>query len=160
MQSFTFPPDVGYALDSRYYLMETHYSDMEPPKDLESLHAIPADNSGLRLYYTSALRKHDAGVLSIGKLSPNCIPVMLIQCFVSIMIVCALFTFGALSFLWLNVNHLFTDAKIFIDINYKVLNVHWYLFAFARRVHENSEYRIPRHFEKKLNFPEITISNQ
>lgn len=70
MQSFTFPPDVGYALDSRYYLMETHYSDMEPPKDLESLHATPAaDNSGLKLYYTSALRKHDAGVLSIGKLS-------------------------------------------------------------------------------------------
>lgn len=69
-QSFTFPPDVGYALDARYYLMETHYSDMEPPKDLESLHATPAaDNSGLRIYYTSALRKHDAGVLSIGKLS-------------------------------------------------------------------------------------------
>lgn len=69
-QSFTFPPDVGYALDSRYYLMETHYSDMEPPKDLESLHEKPtADNSGLKLYYTSALRKHDAGVLSIGKLS-------------------------------------------------------------------------------------------
>lgn len=69
-QSFTFPPDVGYALDARYYLMETHYSDMEPPKDLEGLHATPAaDNSGLKLYYTSALRKHDAGVLSIGKLS-------------------------------------------------------------------------------------------
>lgn len=70
MQSFTFPPDVGYALDARFYLMETHYSDMEPPKDLESLHATPAaDRSGLKLYYTSALRKHDAGVLSIGKFS-------------------------------------------------------------------------------------------
>lgn len=47
---------------------------MEPPKDLESLHATPAaDNSGLKLYYTSALRKHDAGVLSIGKfISSKC----------------------------------------------------------------------------------------
>lgn len=26
-----------------------------------------ADNSGLKLYYTNNLRKHDAGVLSIGK---------------------------------------------------------------------------------------------
>lgn len=26
-----------------------------------------ADNSGLKLYYTTNLRKHDAGVLSIGK---------------------------------------------------------------------------------------------
>lgn len=48
--------------------METHYSDMEPPKDLESLQADPVpDYSGLKLYYTSA-RKYDAGVLSIGKL--------------------------------------------------------------------------------------------
>lgn len=48
--------------------METHYSDTEPPKDLESLHAGPiVDSSGLKLYYTSALRKHDAGVLSIGE---------------------------------------------------------------------------------------------
>lgn len=66
LQSFTFPPDVGYALESRYYLMETHYSDMEPPKDLESLQADPVpDYSGLKLYYTAA-RKYDAGVLSIG----------------------------------------------------------------------------------------------
>lgn len=27
-----------------------------------------ADSSGLKLYYTTNLRKHDAGVLSIGKL--------------------------------------------------------------------------------------------
>lgn len=46
--------------------METHYSDMEPPKDLESLQADPVpDYSGLKLYYTAA-RKYDAGVLSIG----------------------------------------------------------------------------------------------
>lgn len=51
--------------------METHYSDNEPPKDLDSLHAAPTiDHSGLKLYYTSALRKHDAGVLSIGELMP------------------------------------------------------------------------------------------
>lgn len=77
-QSFSFPPDAGYPLDSkneRFYMMETHYSDSEPPKDLESLHADPiVDNSGLKLYYTSALRKHDAGVLSIGKLNSNFFP--------------------------------------------------------------------------------------
>lgn len=71
IQNFVFPPDVGYPLDEtngRFYLMETHYSDTEPPKDLESLHAAPViSNDGLKLYYTSALRKHDAGVLSIGK---------------------------------------------------------------------------------------------
>lgn len=71
-QSFTFPPDAGYPLDSkneRFYMMETHFSDSNPPKDLESLHADPiVDNSGLKLYYTPQLRKHDAGVLSIGKL--------------------------------------------------------------------------------------------
>lgn len=71
LQSFTFPPDAGYPIDSnngRYYLMETHYTDTEPPKDLESLHAGPiVDDSGLKLYYTSTLRKHDAGVLSIGE---------------------------------------------------------------------------------------------
>lgn len=70
-QSFIFPSDAGYPLEAktgRYYLMETHYSDSNPPKDLESLHADPiVDNSGLKLYYTSVLRKHDAGVLSIGK---------------------------------------------------------------------------------------------
>lgn len=67
-----FPSDVGYPLDEkngRFYLMETHYSDTEEPRDLESLHAAPVmSNDGLKLYYTSALRKHDAGVLSIGKL--------------------------------------------------------------------------------------------
>lgn len=71
VQNFVFPPDVGYPLDEtngRFYLMETHYSDTESPKDLESLHAAPViSNDGLKLYYTSALRKHDAGVLSIGK---------------------------------------------------------------------------------------------
>lgn len=30
-----------------------------------------ADNSGLKLFYTTKLRKHDAGVLSIGKCISN-----------------------------------------------------------------------------------------
>lgn len=49
--------------------METRYSAAEAQEDLESLHVVPTtDKSGLRLYYTSNLRKYDAGVLSIGKL--------------------------------------------------------------------------------------------
>ncbi|XP_037025440.1 MOXD1 homolog 2-like isoform X3 [Bradysia coprophila] len=71
---FTFPPEVGYPLDSskeRFYLMETHYYNPNIPKDLEMLHMGPiADNSGIKLYYTQTLRKHDAGVLSIG-MDPN-----------------------------------------------------------------------------------------
>lgn len=71
LQGFIYPSDVGYPLESgkdRFYLMETHYNNPNTPKDLDSLHMGPVvDNSGLRLHYTSALRKHDAGVLSIGE---------------------------------------------------------------------------------------------
>lgn len=49
--------------------METHYNNPNIPKDLESLHMGPiVDNSGLKLYYTQSLRKHDAGILSVGKI--------------------------------------------------------------------------------------------
>lgn len=48
--------------------METHYYNPNIPKDMEMLHMGPiADSSGIKLYYTQTLRKHDAGVLSIGK---------------------------------------------------------------------------------------------
>ena len=78
MQGFTFPPQAGYALDTnqaRFYLMETHYnnpksSSKDGEEDISSSKINSrqkADNSGLKLYYTNNLRKHDAGVLSIGK---------------------------------------------------------------------------------------------
>lgn len=66
-EGFSFPPEAGYPLDaqnSRYYLMETHYTS---PID-GSMGSI--DGSGLRLFYTPELRRHDAGVISIG-MDPN-----------------------------------------------------------------------------------------
>lgn len=57
---------------ARFYLMETHYSssvefgESQPsPKS-----KVMVDNSGMKIYYTSALRSHDAGVLSVG-MDPN-----------------------------------------------------------------------------------------
>ncbi|XP_066258643.1 MOXD1 homolog 2 [Euwallacea similis] len=65
-EGFSFPPEAGYPLDStnKYYLMETHYT---VPMD-GNVGSI--DGSGLRLFYTPQLRRHDAGVLSIG-MDPN-----------------------------------------------------------------------------------------
>ncbi|EFA04095.2 MOXD1 homolog 2 [Tribolium castaneum] len=66
-EGFSFPPEAGYPLEpatSRYYLLETHYIS---PTD-GSLGSL--DGSGLRLYYTPELRRHDAGVISIG-MDPN-----------------------------------------------------------------------------------------
>ncbi|XP_023701917.1 MOXD1 homolog 2 [Cryptotermes secundus] len=66
-EGFTFPPEAGYPLDPdlgpKYFMMETHYNN--------SVHS--ADNtgtSGMRVYYTASLRRHDAGVLSVG-MDPN-----------------------------------------------------------------------------------------
>lgn len=67
-EGFSFPPEAGYPLEptvTRYYMMETHYST---PLDGHS--GTPFDGSGLRLYYTPELRRHDAGLLSIG-MDPN-----------------------------------------------------------------------------------------
>ena len=51
--------------------METHYSNYLIDKADIDFRASPiVDNSGLKLYYTSALRAYDAGVLSIG-MEPN-----------------------------------------------------------------------------------------
>lgn len=68
-QGFSFPLEAGYALDSKqakFYMMETHYNNPLNSADTRSTTRQKADNSGLRLYYTTSLRKHDAGVLSIG----------------------------------------------------------------------------------------------
>ncbi|XP_058831932.1 MOXD1 homolog 2-like [Topomyia yanbarensis] len=69
-EGFTFPLEAGYPLDSyqaRFYMMETHYMGFQS----NSIDMRPRmDNSGLRLYYTTILRKHDAGVLSVG-IQPN-----------------------------------------------------------------------------------------
>lgn len=69
-QGFSFPLEAGYALDSqqaKFYMMETHYNNpMNGADSIKSTNRQKADNSGLKLYYTNNLRKHDAGVLSIG----------------------------------------------------------------------------------------------
>jgi hypothetical protein len=44
-------------------MMETHYNN--PTQDADII-----DSSGIRVYYTASLRRHDAGVLSVG-LDPN-----------------------------------------------------------------------------------------
>lgn len=69
-QGFSFPLEAGYALDSKqskFYMMETHYNNpLNGADSIKSTNRQKADNSGLKLYYTNNLRKHDAGVLSIG----------------------------------------------------------------------------------------------
>lgn len=50
-------------------MMETHYNNpLNGADSIKSTNRQKADNSGLKLYYTNNLRKHDAGVLSIGML--------------------------------------------------------------------------------------------
>jgi len=67
LQGFNFPPEAGYPLDPdvgpRYFMMETHYNNPTQDADI-------TDSSGIRVYYTASLRRHDAGVLSVG-LDPN-----------------------------------------------------------------------------------------
>ncbi|XP_005280343.1 DBH-like monooxygenase protein 1 isoform X1 [Chrysemys picta bellii] len=62
-EAFTYPPHVGLSIgtstDPQYVLMEVHYDN---PSYLEGL----IDNSGLRLFYTTDLRKYDAGVIEAG----------------------------------------------------------------------------------------------
>ncbi|XP_058125969.1 MOXD1 homolog 2-like [Anopheles ziemanni] len=72
-EGFSFPSQVGYPLESnqaRFYLMETHYSLSAGDYGWPSEPKAMVDNSGLKLFYTSTLRSHDAGVLSIG-MDPN-----------------------------------------------------------------------------------------
>ncbi|KAF2903719.1 hypothetical protein ILUMI_02456 [Ignelater luminosus] len=66
-EGFSFPPEAGYPLEpsaSRYYLLETHYTS---PYD-DNMGGL--EGSGMRLYYTPELRRHDAGVISVG-MDPN-----------------------------------------------------------------------------------------
>ncbi|XP_001506243.3 DBH-like monooxygenase protein 1 [Ornithorhynchus anatinus] len=62
-EGFTYPPHVGLSLgtpaDPQYVLLEIHYDN---PTNQEGL----IDNSGLRLFYTTDLRKYDAGVIEAG----------------------------------------------------------------------------------------------
>ncbi|XP_038111904.1 MOXD1 homolog 2 [Culex quinquefasciatus] len=75
-EGFSFPAEAGYPLDSnqaRFYLMETHYSsslEFEENSASTVKGKVMVDNSGLKIYYSSALRSHDAGVLSVG-MDPN-----------------------------------------------------------------------------------------
>ncbi|XP_069692739.1 MOXD1 homolog 2-like [Periplaneta americana] len=66
-EGFSFPPEAGYPLDPdagpRYFMMETHYNNPAQDADI-------TDSSGIRVYYTASLRRHDADVLSVG-LDPN-----------------------------------------------------------------------------------------
>lgn len=75
----TFPAEAGIPLDAtreRFYLMESHYSNTVRPAagDVDELAGVGhtaagplLDDSGLHIYVTAQLRRHDAGVLSIGK---------------------------------------------------------------------------------------------
>lgn len=68
-EGFSFPLEAGYPLEptaTKYFMMETHYS--VPLEYVDG--GTSLDNSGLRLYYTSELRRHDAGLLSVG-IDPN-----------------------------------------------------------------------------------------
>lgn len=51
---------------ARYFLMETHYSNLQADRS-QTTNRQMADNSGLKIYFTHMLRRHDAGVLSIGR---------------------------------------------------------------------------------------------
>lgn len=67
-EGFSFPPEAGYPLEptvTRFFMMETHYTT-----SLDGVLDVAFDSSGLRLYYTSELRRYDAGLLSVG-MDPN-----------------------------------------------------------------------------------------
>jgi hypothetical protein len=63
------PPEAGYRLGThsnpnggmRYFILEVHYNSPNP-----ALPTFRTDNSGVRIYYTSNLRTHDAGMMVLG----------------------------------------------------------------------------------------------
>jgi hypothetical protein len=63
------PPEAGYRLGTnanpnkgmRYFILEVHYNSPVP-----SLPAFRNDSSGVRVYFTSDLRQHDAGMMVLG----------------------------------------------------------------------------------------------
>lgn len=60
-QGFVYPDDVGYPLEDSSYFIEVHYE----PLKLNSSSSF-VDSSGIRFSITRELRKHEAGLLSIG----------------------------------------------------------------------------------------------
>ncbi|OCT65271.1 dopamine beta-hydroxylase [Xenopus laevis] len=62
-KAFYYPEETGLAFggpdSSRYLRLEVHYHN---PLELTGLR----DSSGIRLYYTSTLRKYDAGIMEVG----------------------------------------------------------------------------------------------
>ncbi|XP_062042756.1 DBH-like monooxygenase protein 1 [Lepus europaeus] len=62
-EGFSYPPHVGLSLgtplDPHYVLLEVHYDNPTHKKGL-------IDNSGLRLFHTTDIRKYDAGVIEAG----------------------------------------------------------------------------------------------
>lgn len=60
----TLPPNVGIPLGENfngatYFMLETHF-------DNPAFHQDLVDSSGLRIFYTSELREHDAGMILLG----------------------------------------------------------------------------------------------
>ncbi|XP_069507983.1 putative DBH-like monooxygenase protein 2 [Ambystoma mexicanum] len=62
-EGFQFPSHVGISLgtleDPTHVMMEIHYSNFHATAGLR-------DSSGMRLYYTSEVRKYDVGILEVG----------------------------------------------------------------------------------------------
>jgi hypothetical protein len=58
-QGFVYPDDVGYPLEQSSYFIEVHYESFK-------VKTPTVDNSGMRFIVTKKLRKHDAGLLSVG----------------------------------------------------------------------------------------------
>ncbi|RUS69044.1 hypothetical protein EGW08_023195 [Elysia chlorotica] len=60
---FNFPKNVGYpvgeANDPGIFMLETHYDNPRMRSDF-------VDSSGMRMYVTSQLRQHDAGIIMVG----------------------------------------------------------------------------------------------
>lgn len=59
-QGFVYPDDVGYPLEDSSYFIEVHYE----PLKLKSSFVV--DSTAMRFSITRQLRKHEAGLLSIG----------------------------------------------------------------------------------------------
>ncbi|KAL9952237.1 hypothetical protein ACROYT_G039460 [Oculina patagonica] len=65
-QAFYYPKNTGFVIGTddspNSYMMEIHYDN---PKGIEGR----KDSSGLRFFYTSNLRKYDAGIIAVGESS-------------------------------------------------------------------------------------------
>ncbi|ORY33868.1 PHM/PNGase F [Rhizoclosmatium globosum] len=62
-----YPADAGFAIGAtaiQYFSLQIHYNN---PNGLTGV----VDNSGMKLYYTSQLRKNDLGILQLGNMNIN-----------------------------------------------------------------------------------------